>query len=417
MLIALATKRPWVLSQLDINNAFLHGFLDEDVYMVPPERYSKASPGQVCHLNRSLYGLKQASRQWNVEFCSKLVEFGFVQSPNDHCLFCKKSADSFLALVVYVDDVLVTGSNLADIDALKSNLHKLFTIKDLGHAKYFLGLEIARSSSGTYLNQRKYILDILKDVGLLGCKPVSTPFPHGLKLKGVFGVPCRSGHLRKTHGCLLYLNLSRPDLTYCIQQLSQFINNPHSTYWDVAVHVLRYLKGCPSKGLFYSSAGSTNFQAYCDADWATCPDTRKSLTGFCVFFGDALVLWKTKKQVTVSKLAEAEYRAMSQTVCELLWLSYIAADLQVQDTLPIPLWRDNQAALYIVANPVFHERTNHLEINCHIVRNQFKAGFVFPQKISSKLQLADVLTKSLGLGDFQFLLAKLGMLDLHSIPT
>ncbi|KAK6148264.1 hypothetical protein DH2020_019176 [Rehmannia glutinosa] len=298
-------------------------------------------------------------------------------------------------------------------------LANLFTIKDLGLAKYFLGLEIARSESGTYLNQRKYILDILKDVGMMDCKPVSTPFPQKSRFTRRARKPLDKPRcLSKTHWRVALLKSQRTDVTYCVQQLSQFINNPYSSHWDAAVHVLRYLKGCPSKGLFYSVDGCFDLQAYCDADWATCLDTRRSLTGFCVFFGDALISWKTKKQLTVSKSsAEAEYRAMSQTVCELLWISYLATDFQIPPSLPIPLWCDNQAALYIVENPVFHKRTKHLEIDCHLVRNQFKAGFVLPQKISTKLQLADLLTKSLGPGPFGVLLSKLGMKDFHSIPT
>ncbi|KAK6124979.1 hypothetical protein DH2020_041253 [Rehmannia glutinosa] len=387
--------------------------------MTPPEGYSLAEPGQVCHLKKSLYGLKQASRQWNAEFCAKLIAFGFSQSPNDHCLFTKSTASSFMALIIYVDDVLVTGSNPSDIDELKSYLHKMFTIKDLGHAKYFLGLEIARSTSGTYVHQRKYILDILSDVGLLECKPASTPFPQGLKLTGRQGTPLPDSNVyRRLVGRLLYLNMSRPDVTHAIQQLSQFINDPYSAHWDAAIHVLRYLKGTPSKGLFYAAHNSYDFEAFCDADWAACPDSRRSLTGYCVFFGGALVSWKTKKQVTVSKSsAEAEYRSMSQTVCELLWLSYLATDLHICYSLPIPIWCDNQAALYIVANPVFHERTKHVEIDCHIVRDKYKAGFVLPQKVSTKVQLADLFTKSLGVGVFASLLCKLGMQDFHGIPT
>ncbi|KAK6120085.1 hypothetical protein DH2020_046215 [Rehmannia glutinosa] len=338
--------------------------------MEPPEGYSLPQPGQVCHLKKSLYGLKQASRQWNAEFCAKLVGFGFLQSQNDHCLFIKSTSTSFMALIIYVDDVLVTGSDPSDIEVLKSYLHKMFTIKDLGHAKYFLGLEIARSPAGTYVHQRKYILDILKDEG--------TPLPD-------------SNTYRRLVGRLLYLNMSRPDVTHAIQQLSQFINDPYSTHWDAAVHVLRYLKGTPSKGLFYAAEDVYDFEAYCDADWATCLDSRRSLTGYCVYFGGALVSWRTKKQVTVSKSsAEAEYRSMSQTVCELLWLSYLATDLH---------------------------RTKHVEIDCHIVRNKYKDGFVLPHKVSTKLQLADVFTKSLGPGVFGFLLSKLGMQDFLCLPA
>ncbi|KAK6149314.1 hypothetical protein DH2020_016839 [Rehmannia glutinosa] len=387
--------------------------------MEPPAGYTKASPGQVCHLKRSLYGLKQASRQWNTELCSKLLAFGLTQSPHDHCLFYKHTTDSFLGLLIYVDDVLVTGSHSSDIKALKAYLHQLFTIKDLGQAKYFLGLEIARGSDGTHLNQRKYILDILQDTGLLLCKPAALPFPQGLKLESKGRSPlAEPDQYRRLVGRLLYLNLTRADITYCVQQLIQFMNDPYTSHWDAVVHLLRYLKGCPSKGLFFPATPSATVTAYCDADWASCMDTRRSISGYCIFWGGSLISWKSKKQPTVSKSsAEAEYKALNTLVCELLWISYLASDLQLPISTPIPLWCDNQAALHIVANPVFHERTKHLDIDCHVVRNQFKAGFVSPLKISSQLQVADLFTKSLGKVQFGVLVSKLGMKDVHLCPT
>ena len=149
--------------------------------MLPPDGYTKAAPSQICHLRRSLYGLKQVARQWNLEFCYKLTQFDFTQTAHDHCLFIKRSSKSFLALLVYVDDVLITGTNEVDILHVKRFLHSVFSIKDLGYAKYFLGLEIARSPKGMFLHQRKYVLDILTDVGLLDAKTASTPMQRGHK--------------------------------------------------------------------------------------------------------------------------------------------------------------------------------------------------------------------------------------------
>ena len=181
LFFTIATTKAWPIHQLDINNAFLHGHLLEEVYMLPSDGYTKAALGQVCRLRRSLYGLKQASRQWNLEFCSKLTQFGFTQSAHDHRLFIKRSSKSFLALLVYVDDVLIIGTSEDDILQVKRFLHSVFSIKDLGYAKYFLGLEIARSPKGMFLHQRKYVLDILSDVGLLHAKTASTPLQRGHK--------------------------------------------------------------------------------------------------------------------------------------------------------------------------------------------------------------------------------------------
>lgn len=207
--------------------------------------------------------------------------------------FIKAEGETFLALLVYVDDILVTGSKDSDIQSLKADLHDRFAIKDFWLAKYFLGLEMARSIQGIYLSQRKYILDILLDTGLSGCKPAPTPLPQGVNLSNELGdsLPNPEPYQRLV-GRLLYLNFTRPDITLAVQQLSQFVNSPRSTHWDAAVHMLRYLKGCPSLGLFYPSQNSLTLQAYADADWGTCLDTRKSVTGYCIFLGDALISWK-----------------------------------------------------------------------------------------------------------------------------
>ncbi|KAL0366821.1 UNVERIFIED_CONTAM: Retrovirus-related Pol polyprotein from transposon RE1 [Sesamum radiatum] len=409
--LALVTTKSWPLLQLDVNNAFLHGKLDEEVYMDLPEGFTGAQPGQVCKLQKSLYGLKQASQQWNLELTNKLLEFGFVQSSHEHCLFIKRSGPEFTALLVYVDDILLTGSSDTVLTSVKTYLDQLFTIKDLGPAKYFLGLELARSSHGLHVTQHKYLQDILADTSMLDAKPAPTPFPSGLKLVLEDGALLPDpNRYRRLVGRLLYLGFTRPDIAFANQQLSQFLQAPRTSHWAAALHVLRYLTGTPSTGLFFSSVSSTNLTAYADASWASCLDSRRSITGYCVFLGSSLVSWKTKKQATVSRSsAEAEYRSMASTVCELLWISYLLRDFEVFVSLPIPLWCDNQAALHITANLVFHERTKHLDIDCHLVRDQFKLGFIAPSHVPGHAQLADFFTKSLPVGDFTRFLSKMSL--------
>ncbi|KAL2232808.1 UNVERIFIED_CONTAM: Retrovirus-related Pol polyprotein from transposon RE1 [Sesamum indicum] len=381
-----AKAREWPIQQLDINNAFLHGHLDEDIYMTPPEGYEVA-PHLACKLTRSLYGLKQASRQWNVEFTSRLTSYGFRQSVHDHCLFIKNTSSGPLVLLVYVDDILLTGPSISTIQAVKTYLHNLFTIKDIGDARYFLGLKIARCSDGLYILQTKYVMDIIRDTGLCQSRPAATPFPQGLRLQSTLDDPLpKPNSYRRLVGRLLYLGYTRPDISHSVQQLSQFLTHPCESHWQAALHVVRYLKSCPSKGLFFPSQSSLTLTAYCDADWATCPDSRRSLTGFCIFLGPALISWKTKKQCTVSRsTAEAEYRSLAATVCELRWISYIMTDLGMSTSFPIDLFCDNKAALHILANPVFHERTKHIEMDCHLVRDAYKEGFIAPSFVRSSL--------------------------------
>ncbi|KAL0283795.1 UNVERIFIED_CONTAM: Retrovirus-related Pol polyprotein from transposon RE1 [Sesamum angustifolium] len=188
LFLSIAAAYSWPVHQLDINNAFLHGHLDEEVYMTPPEGYL-VQPGMVCRLHKSLYGLKQASRQWNHEFTQTLGDFGFRQSAHDHCPFIKSTSTGFLGLLVYVDDILIMGPAEALIIEVKNYLNALFTIKDLGYAKYFLGLEIARSSDGMSVTQRKYINDIIIDTGMTDAHSVLTPLPHGVKFSSELGAP------------------------------------------------------------------------------------------------------------------------------------------------------------------------------------------------------------------------------------
>lgn len=267
LFLALAAAKGWLLHQLDVNNAFLHGDLDEDVYMLPPPGYSKVVAGQVCKLNKSLYGLKQASRQWNIALTQKLLSFGFSQSKHDNCLFTRTTAAGFISLLVYVDDVLIASDNSVLISQVKEFLDAEFTIKDLGVAKYFLGLEIARSSRGIYINQRKYTLDLISDAGLSGARPVDTPMirsTHGLTNQGIlFKEPER---YRRLIGRLLYLGFTRPDIAYATQCLSQFMQQPCEHHWEAALHILRYLKNNPACGLFFAANHDFKLTAYCDVD-------------------------------------------------------------------------------------------------------------------------------------------------------
>ncbi|GAA0139646.1 transmembrane signal receptor [Lithospermum erythrorhizon] len=205
---------------------------------------------------------------------------------------------------------------------------------------------------------------------------------------------------------LLYLGFTRPDITYPVQQISQFVNQPREVHWRATVHVLKYLKGSPSRGLFYPTQLSFKLDAFSDADWGTCPETRRSLSGYCIFLGKSLISWKTKKQTTVSKSsAEAEYRSLASSVCELQWITYLLKDLLVKIDTPICLWCNSQAVIHIMSNPIFHERTKHLEIDCHIVRNQYLDGLILPKKIASSSQIDDVFTKALPQLSFQNLMS------------
>ncbi|KAM1059197.1 hypothetical protein ACFX2B_023753 [Malus domestica] len=414
--LALAASQSWSLHQLDVNNAFLHGDLHEEIYMSPPPGLRRQGENLVCRLHKSLYGLKQASRQWFAKFTSAILSAGFQQSKADYSLFTRKSGNSFTALLIYVDDIVITGNDVSAINALKSFLRDHFRIKDLGDLKYFLGIEVSRSQRGIYISQRKYALEILKDYGFLGARPIAFPMDD-TKLSDKGELLKDPEKYRRLIGRLIYLTITRPDITYSVHVLSRFMHEPRIPHMDAALRVVHYLKSTPGQGLLFSSDNQTKLAAFCDSDWAGCPITRRSTTGYCVFLGNSLISWRTKRQKTVSlSLAEAEYRAMAGACCELIWLRFLLKDLNIPLGSPSVLFCDNQAALHIAVNPVFHERTRHIEMDCHFIRDKIADGTIATKFVGTAHQLADLFTKPLGKDKFSTMLRKLGVLDIHS-PT
>lgn len=416
--LAIAAAKNWELHQMDVHNAFLHGDLDEEVYMKLPPGFGGGKDGLVCRLEKSLYGLKQAPRCWFAKLAMSLKHYGFLQSQSDYSLFTLYQGPIQLNILIYVDDLVISGNDANAIQKFKSYLGKCFHMKDLGPLKYFLGIEVARSADGIFLNQRKYALDVIADVGLLGAKPVAFPVEQNHKLALAKGPLIKDvEQYRRLIGRLVYLAVTRPDLSYAVHILSQFLQNPRQEHWDAALRVVRYLKGCPGQGILLRADSDLSVSGWCDSDWASCPLTRRSLTGWFVSLGHSPISWKTKKQHTVSRSsAEAEYRSMAAITCELKWLKGLLLSLGVEHPRAIPLYCDSQSALYIAQNPVFHERTKHIEVDCHFVRDAVQEGIIEPFHVSTKEQLADLFTKALGRQQFDYLLHKLGILDLHA-PT
>ena len=220
---------------------------------------------------------------------------------------------------------------------------------------------------------------------------------------------------RRLVGKLIYLTITRPDICYTVQVLSQFMQNPTHTHMQVALHVLRYLNHAPGQGILMARNSAASLTAYCDGDWAGCQLGRKSTSGYCILLGSSPISWKSKKQGVVARSsAEAEYRAIVVTTCEVTWLLSLLKDLGFSTLQPAILHCDNKAALHITANPVFHERTKHIEVDCHFIRDKVTAGVIKPTYISTKSQLADVFTKILSVSQHHMLLSKLGVLNLFT---
>ncbi|KAK9047854.1 hypothetical protein SSX86_033184 [Deinandra increscens subsp. villosa] len=410
-LVATAVKLKWDMFQLDVNNAFLHGSLDEEIYMSPPPGMNLDSPGKVLKLQKSLYGLKQASRQWYSRLSDALKSKGYVRSPSDYSLFSKTMGSSIVHVAVYVDDILLTGNDHVEMATLKEFLHSTFKIKDLGSLHYFLGLELTHHSHGVSISQRKFVLDLLQDFPLSDSKTVSSPLPANFQLRISDGDPLPDPlQYRRLVGKLNYLTHTRPDLCFAVQFLSQFMQDPRLPHWEAALHTLCYVSQTSSQGLFFNNNSDLKLEAFCDSDWAACPNTRRSVSGYIIFLGGSPISWKSKKQATVSlSSAEAEYRSMRRVTAELAWLTRLLHEFSLPSMVPIPLKCDSQAAIHIARNPVYHERTKHIDLDCHFVREKVADGLLDLQHVSTNAQLADMLTKSLPGPQHRYLLSKLGL--------
>ncbi|GJV20526.1 ribonuclease H-like domain-containing protein [Tanacetum coccineum] len=387
----------WPVFQLDVNNAFLYGDLKEVVYMKPPEGYFPSN-NKVCRLKKSLYGLKQPPRQWKAKLTSTLIENGFSQSKSDYSLYIKSNKGVFLALLVYVDDIIITGNSISEIKKCKVFLKSKFMIKDLGKLKYFLGIKVVDTDKGICLNQKKYVLDLLSEYGMLACKPAKTPLMSKLVIsnEALESDPLLENIIdyQKLMGKLIYLTNTRHDISYAEHCLSQFMHSPLSSHLKTAFKILRYLKSCPGLGIHIERTSGMFLNAYSNVDWAKCIVTRKSVTGYCVFLNNSLVSWKSKKENILYKSStEAEYRALASVTSKVIWILKILKDLQIEKLLPVSLHCDSNSAVKIAANPVFHERTKHLEIDLHFVREKILKGVVKIVKVDSANQIADILTK------------------------
>ncbi|KAG7546558.1 Retrotransposon gag domain [Arabidopsis suecica] len=421
MMLLLAAKLRWSIHQLDISNAFLNGDLDEEIYMKVPPGYADLigealPPNAVCRLHKSIYGLKQASRQWFLKLSATLKTMGFGKSNADHTLFTKYVDGVFLGVLVYVDDILIVSNSDAAVAGFIEELKMFFKLRDLGTAKYFLGLEIARTDEGISICQRKYILELLSLTGFLGSKPSAAPMDPSVKLRKDVGVPVSDpSAYRKLVGKLMYLQLTRPDIAFAVNTLCQFSHDPRDIHLTAVHKVLRYLKGTAGQGLFYPVDDTFDLRGYTDADWGTCKNNRRSVTGYCMFIGNSLVSWRSQKQDSVSmSSAESEFRAMSSGTKEMIWLSRLLNDFKVPFKPPAYLYCDNTAAIHIANNSVFHERTKHVELDCYKTREQIDSGFLKTMYVKTEEQLADPLTKALYPAPFRELIAKMGVCNIYA---
>lgn len=408
LVLALAVHFGWQLKQLDVTNAFLHGVITEDVYMKQPPGYiDPQRPQYVCKLHKALYGLRQAPRAWYALFSTHLQSLGFHNSLADTSLFVLSQDSDITYVLIYVDDIIVTGNNSTFITTLLSQLQTNFALKDLGDLHYFLGIEVLKTSNGLILTQHKYALDLLLKAGMTDCKPSLSP--SSVKPSTVDdSIPFLDVQFyRSIVGSLQYLTITKPEISHAVNYVCQFMHAPSQSHFAAVKRILRYIKGSLDQGLYFTPS-SLFLTAFCDADWAGDHLDRKSTSGFCVFLGDNLISWSAKKQGTVSRSStEAEYRALAHTTAELMWLLQLITDLHISlEGVPV-IFCDNLSAIALASNPVFHARTKHIEVDYHFIREKVLTKQVCIHHVGSEAQTADIFTKPVSVARFQSLASKL----------
>ncbi|KAJ9561157.1 hypothetical protein OSB04_006317 [Centaurea solstitialis] len=413
LFLAFAAHMNFKVYQMDIKNAFLNGKLNEEVYVAqPPGFVDPKFPDHVYKLNKALYGLKQAPRAWYDTLSTFLLSKGFVRGKIDSTLFLKKYPKHILLVQIYVDDIIFGSTNPKLCEKFELLMKSEYKMSMMGELTFFLGLQIKQSEKGIFINQGKYVHEMLKKFDLTSCTPMKTPIAPPLSLdKDSKGKPVDVTLYRGMIGSLLYLTASRPDIMYSTCLCARYQAEPKESHLTAVKRIFRYLKGTPNMGLWYSKDSGFDLTAYSDSDFAGCKIDRKSTTGGCHLLGGKLVSWTSKKQNSVStSTAEAEYVAAGICCAQVLWLRNQLQDYDIQLS-KIPIYCDNTSAIAIANNPVLHSKTKHIEVRYHFIRDHVMNGDIELHFVPTEYQLADLFTKPLDVTRFNMLLSELGMLN------
>uniref|UniRef100_A0A146LH62 Retrovirus-related Pol polyprotein from transposon TNT 1-94 n=3 Tax=Lygus hesperus TaxID=30085 RepID=A0A146LH62_LYGHE len=401
LLLSLAAQMDLKIVHFDVQTAFLHGELQETVFMKQPEGFSSAdSKDQVCRLKKAIYGLKQSSRTWNMKVNDVLIKNGYESLKNEACIYMKRKGPSLILIALYVDDFYVFHNDEKEKNDLFLTLERFFKIKDLGEARSCLGMRIRRSEDGTlFLDQAQYIDAVLQRFHMSECKPVATPLETKLKDDSEELPKTLESSLpyQNLVGCLMYLAVNtRPDIAHAASFLSQYNTCYTVTHWKWAKRVLRYLKGTSNFCLVYRKGCNLKLTGFVDSDWAGNPRDRKSTTGYAFELGGGLISWESKKQPTVAlSSTEAEYMGLTEGSKEAIHLQRLLSEIMKSDGQPIVIYNDNQSALKLSMNHMFHNRTKHIDIKHHFVRECIENAQVILEYMPTNKMPADMLTKSL----------------------
>ncbi|KAJ9536691.1 hypothetical protein OSB04_un000164 [Centaurea solstitialis] len=411
--LAYAAHKNIKVFQMDVKSAFLNGVLHEEVYIEQPEGFVDPDfPDHVCILDKELYGLKQAPRAWYETLTNHLLSNGFKRGTIDTTLFLKKEGDDLLLVQIYVDDIIFGSTNPELCTKFSKIMETEFEMSMMGELNFFLGIQVKQNPDGIFINQSKYIKDMLKKFKMTDCSLIKTPMPTGNLLRpDLAGKSVDQKIYRSMIGSLLYLTATRPDIMFSTCFCARFQANPKESHLAAVKRILRYLKDTPEMGLWYPKDSSFELISFTDSDYGGCKLDRKSTSGSCQLLGDKLVSWTSKKQNCVStSTAEAEYVAAASCCSQVLWMKTQLLDYGYK-LKRVPIYCDSESAIAITSNPVQHSKTKHIDIRYHFIKDNVEKGNIEMFFVQTDYQLADLFTKPLDEKRFNFLVSKLGMLS------
>ena len=401
MLIQFAAENQMSVHQLDVKTAYLNAPIDCEVYIRQPQGFAEEEDnGQlVWKLHKSLYELKQSGRNWNVVLTNFFKTNGFHQSEIDPCLFIKQNETDMTYIAVWVDDIIIAATSNSLMNDIKELLKSKFKMTDLGLIKWFLGIEFEQSDTGISMCQSHYLKGVLERFGMQDCKPRTTPCEQKLD---DYESPAENSaadvtRYREMVGSLIYAMMcSRPDLAYIVTKLSQSLANPSQGDWITVKHVLRYIKGSLNKKLTYSkTTNGLKIVGFSDSDWASSTD-RRSTTGYYFSLNQSgpPISWKSKKQHTIAlSSCEAEYMALTAATQEAIFLKMVTKDFGLVNDEAIKLNGDNQGSLSLVKNPIINDRSKHIDIKHHFIREKYTNGVIDLEHVPTNSNVADLMTK------------------------
>lgn len=393
-LFALAAQKGWKIHQMDAETAFLQGDLHETVYMMQADAYDDGS-GRVYHLKKAIYGLKQASRMWNLKLNEVLLSYGFKRSKIDPCVYISTE----IIVTVYVDDFLILYAREDQLFETKSVLYNNFSMKDIGLASSCLGININQGENFIEIDQSHYIERVLEVFGMTDCKPANTPSDVNVKMSITMWNEANSlvGKVpyQELIGSLLYLaGATRPDIAFAVNDLSRFNKQHAEPHWKALKRILRYLRGTITMKIRYERGEKNYMVTYSDADWGSDSDKRRSCTGYVVKMSNGAISWCSQRQSIVAlSSTESEYIALSSTVREILWVKQLAKECGERKLSPVVIHCDNQSAIDLTDVEAFRPRTKHIDIRFHHTREKIECGIIDLKFIPTEKMVADSLTK------------------------